>query len=67
MSRNFSSVGVYCASSPGVDPVFAEAAKAMGSALARRRIRLVYGGGRVGIMGVLADAVLAEDGAVCTE
>ena len=64
MSRNFSSVGVYCASSLGVDPVFAEAAKAMGSVLARRRIRLVYGGGRVGLMGVLADAVLAEGGAV---
>ncbi len=63
MSRSFSSVGVYCASSPGVDPVFAEAAKSLGSVLARRRIRLVYGGGRVGLMGVLADAVLAEGGA----
>jgi uncharacterized protein (TIGR00730 family) len=64
MSRCFSSVGVYCASSPGVDPAFAEAAKSLGSALARRRVRLVYGGGRVGLMGVLADAVLAEGGAV---
>lgn len=64
MSRSFSSVGVYCASSPGVDPAFAEAAKSLGSVLARRRIRLVYGGGRVGLMGVLADAVLAEGGAV---
>jgi uncharacterized protein (TIGR00730 family) len=63
MSRSFSSVGVYCASSPGVDPVFAEAAKSLGSVLARRRIRLVYGGGRVGLMGVLADDVLAEGGA----
>ena len=64
MKRSLSSVGVYCASSPGVDPRFAEAARSLGFALARRRIRLVYGGGRVGLMGVLADAVLAEGGAV---
>ncbi|MGO9962770.1 MAG: TIGR00730 family Rossman fold protein [Acidimicrobiales bacterium] len=64
MSRSLSSVGVYCASSPGLDPVFAEAARSLGSVLARRRIRLVYGGGRVGLMGVLADAVLSEGGTV---
>ena len=60
--RNLSSVGVYCASSPGVDPGFAEAAESLGRLLARRDIRLIYGGGRVGLMGVLADAVLAEGG-----
>jgi len=62
--RNLSSVGVYCASSPGVDPGFAEAAESLGRLLARRDIRLIYGGGRVGLMGVLADAVLAEGGVV---
>ncbi len=62
--RNLSSVGVYCASSSGVDPEFAEAAESLGRLLARREIRLIYGGGRVGLMGVLADAVLAEGGDV---
>ncbi|MGD0984376.1 MAG: TIGR00730 family Rossman fold protein [Acidimicrobiales bacterium] len=62
--RSLSSVCVYCASSPGVDPAFAEAAKSLGFLLACREIRLVYGGGRVGLMGVLADAVLAEGGVV---
>ncbi len=64
MPRNLSSVGVYCASSPGVDPDFALAARSLGHLLARRGIRLVYGGGRVGLMGTLADAALAEGGAV---
>jgi uncharacterized protein (TIGR00730 family) len=62
--RNLSSVGVYCASSPGVDPCFADAAESLGRLLARRDIRLVYGGGRVGLMGVLADAALADGGVV---
>ncbi len=64
MPRNLTSVGVYCASSPGVDPGFAEAAESLGRLLARRHIRLVYGGGRVGLMGVLADAALSEGGLV---
>ncbi len=64
MPRNLSSVGVYCASSPGVDPCFADAAESLGRLLARRDIRLVYGGGRVGLMGVLADAALADGGVV---
>ena len=64
MPRNLSSVGVYCASSSGVDPEFAEAAESLGRLLARREIRLIYGGGRVGLRGVLADAVLAEGGDV---
>ena len=64
MPRNLSSVGVYCASSSGVDAQFAEAAESLGRLLARREIRLIYGGGRVGLMGVLADAVLAEGGDV---
>ncbi len=53
---------VFCGSSPGARPVFAEAALRFGVALARRRLGLVYGGGHVGLMGVLADAVLAGGG-----
>ena len=59
-----SSVCVYCASSPGVDVEFAGAAASLGQLLARRGIGLVYGGGHVGLMGVLADAALAEGGEV---
>jgi len=54
---------VFCGSNGGHDPAFAEAACAFGRALARRGVALVYGGGRVGLMGVLADAVLAGGGA----
>ncbi len=53
---------VYCGSSPGARPVYAEAAAALGTLLAREGIGLVTGGGRVGLMGVVADAVLAAGG-----
>ncbi len=56
------SVLVYCGSSPGLNPAFADAARAVGEAIARRGHRLVYGGGHVGLMGVVADAVLAGGG-----
>jgi hypothetical protein len=55
---------VFCGSNPGLNPTFAEAAREMGAALARRGLGLVYGGGCVGLMGVVADAVLAEGGEV---
>ena len=55
---------VFCGSSQGVDPVFAQAATTMGHALAERRLGLVYGGGNIGLMGILADAVLQRGGAV---
>jgi uncharacterized protein (TIGR00730 family) len=58
------SLCVFCGSSPGANPRFAEAAAALGTLLAQRRITLVYGGGNVGLMGVLADAVLAGGGHV---
>ncbi len=64
MTTMLSSVGVFCGSSPGVDPGFSLAAQALGRELAHREIRLVYGGGCVGLMGVLADAALAEGGEV---
>ena len=55
---------VFCGSSTGHDPAYGVLAAQLGRALAQRRIGLVYGGGRVGLMGVLADAVLAAGGEV---
>ena len=57
-------VCVYLGSSPGADPAYAEAAEALGAELVRRGLGLVYGGGRVGLMGTLADAVMAAGGEV---
>ena len=57
-------LAVYCGSSMGADPLFADAAKAIGEEMARRGIGLVYGGGRLGLMGVVADAVLEGGGEV---
>jgi hypothetical protein len=57
-------VAVFCGSSFGADPAFRQAAVALGTGLARAGIRLVYGGGRIGLMGALADAALAEGGEV---
>ncbi len=53
---------VYCGSSNGRHPEYAEQARAFGTEMARRGIALVYGGGKVGLMGVVADAVLAGGG-----
>ena len=55
---------VYCGSSSGVDPVFATAALDLGRELARIGQGLVYGGGRIGLMGLVADAVLDHGGRV---
>lgn len=57
-------VCVFCGSSPGRNPVFAAAAAALGAAIARRGLQLVYGGAHVGLMGALADAVLSDGGRV---
>jgi uncharacterized protein (TIGR00730 family) len=58
------SICVYCGSSPGLNPAFAQAAHATGLALANQGITLVYGGGHAGLMGVVADAALAAGGKV---
>jgi uncharacterized protein (TIGR00730 family) len=55
---------VYCGSGPGSDPAFAAAARAFGAILADNGIGLIYGGGSVGLMGELADAVLDRRGEV---
>ena len=57
-------VAVFCGSAPGRNPVHARVAQALGTEIARRGWRLVYGGGRVGLMGVMADAALAAGGEV---
>jgi predicted Rossmann-fold nucleotide-binding protein len=49
---------VFCGSSPGSRPEYGAAAEEMGAELARRNIGLVCGGGNVGLMGIIADAVL---------
>lgn len=53
---------VYCGSGPGTDPAFVAAARAFGEILAKNRIGLVYGGGAVGIMGEIAQAVRKHNG-----
>ncbi len=55
---------VFCGSSPGAKPEYAEAAKAVGALLASRKIGLVFGGGRVGMMGQVARAALENGGEV---
>jgi uncharacterized protein (TIGR00730 family) len=64
MMPSIRSVAVFCGSSHGRDPRHAEAARDMGHALGQAGLRLVYGGGRVGLMGVLADAALDAGGQV---
>jgi len=56
------SVCVYCGSSPGHRPEYAEAARALGRTMAEQGLALVYGGGNVGLMGIVADSVLAHGG-----
>ena len=58
------SICVFCGSSSGANGIYEESARATGKALVRAGLRLVYGGGRVGLMGVLADEVLAAGGQV---
>jgi uncharacterized protein (TIGR00730 family) len=53
---------VYCGSGPGTDPEFAKAAHAFGAIMAENDIRLIYGGGSVGLMGAVASSLLAKGG-----
>ncbi len=57
-------VCVFCGSAAGTNPVYSNAAKALGSSLAISNSTLVYGGGNVGLMGVIADEVLRHNGKV---
>jgi uncharacterized protein (TIGR00730 family) len=58
------SVCVFCGSAPGARPSYSAAARELGAALAHHGITLVYGGGRLGLMGIVADATLAAGGRV---
>ena len=58
MRHQLRRVCVFCGSSPGSNPAYAEAARALGREVGRRGIGLVYGGGAVGLMGIAADAAL---------
>lgn len=64
MNHAISPVCVYCGSSVGRGGAFAEAARALGKAMSERGLDLVYGGGRAGLMGCVADAVLEGGGHV---
>jgi uncharacterized protein (TIGR00730 family) len=57
-------VCVYCGSSPGTEPAFVEAAEKLGRILAENGVRLIYGGGSVGLMGAVAEAVIEHGGEV---
>jgi uncharacterized protein (TIGR00730 family) len=59
-----SNICVFCGSSSGASPAYAEAARQVGALIARRGLGLVYGGGRVGLMGIVADAALEAGGRV---
>jgi uncharacterized protein (TIGR00730 family) len=58
------SICVFCASSKNVDPFFLDSAFELGTALAKMNIRIIYGGGKVGLMGRLSDGALANSGKV---
>ena len=61
--NKINAICVYCGSSPGTDPAFVEAARDFGKMLAQNGIRLVYGGGSIGLMGALASSVIDHGGA----
>ncbi|MGY3605080.1 MULTISPECIES: LOG family protein [unclassified Bradyrhizobium] len=63
-AKALKSVCIFCGSSPGRDPIYLETAVATGQALAKAGITIVYGGGKVGLMGAVADAALAAGGRV---
>ena len=55
-------LAVYCGSAPGADPAFAQAARDLSLLMVERKIDLVYGGGKLGLMGIVADTVLDNGG-----
>jgi len=57
-------LAVYCGSAPGADPAFADSARSLIREMAERGIDLVYGGGRLGLMGIIADTMLEAGGRV---
>ena len=64
MTSPLRSIALFCGSNYGFNPDYVEGARALGREIARRELRLVYGGTNKGLMGVMADTVLAEGGEV---
>lgn len=64
MQRSLSAICVFCASGDGHDPAYLAAARQVAGLLARQGVTVVYGGGRVGLMGAVADAAIAAGGRV---
>ncbi len=64
MKKKIQTLCVYCGASTGVSPVYAKAATELAKAMVQNDIALVYGGGHVGLMGQIADAVLSAGGTV---
>jgi len=62
--KNLHALAVYCGSACGTDHAFAEAARTTAAAMVSKKVRLVYGGGRLGLMGLIADRVLELGGEV---
>lgn len=62
--RSLTSICVYCGSGVGTDPAYADSACTLGRAMAQAGVRLIYGGGSVGLMGTIARSVLESGGAV---
>ena len=58
------SIAVYCGANPGASPVYAQAARTLAGVMVSRNVALVYGGGHVGLMGIIADEVLRLGGEV---
>lgn len=61
---NIESVAVFCGSSNGKNPLFAQHVRELGKLLAMLKVKLVYGGGQKGLMGILADSVLEHEGQI---
>ena len=59
---NINSICVFCGSKNGINPAYEESARLLGELMAKRSVTLVYGGGRIGLMGVIADSILASGG-----
>ncbi len=64
LTRMMKAIGVFCGSKSGASPAYLQAAQATGHALVQAGLTLVYGGGKVGLMGAVADATLAAGGEV---
>jgi len=62
--KNIKSICIYCGSSPGTKPIYAETAKKLGTWLGENNINMIYGGGNIGLMGITADACMQVGGHV---